>query len=248
MPRPVALQLYSLRELAKNDFLGVLDTVAGIGYPAVELAGLHGHDPKAVRKKLDKLGVKVSSAHEKIFDAKETGRIVEEAGILGYKHVVGGFGKDQFGSEDQIKANAAKINDAVERFSKSGLKVNIHNHWWEYDAPKKGELMLDLCPKAGPQFDIYWIATGGADPAKLIAKYGKRCSLLHVKDGPCDAEKAMTAVGKGKVDIKAALAAAEKTPIEFYIVEIDRCDGDMVQAVTESYKYLVGNKLATGKK
>lgn len=38
----IALQLYTVREPAKRDFLGTLREVAAIGYTAVELAGLRG--------------------------------------------------------------------------------------------------------------------------------------------------------------------------------------------------------------
>ncbi len=40
MSRPLAVQLYSLRNEAEKDFVGVLKKVAHIGYQAVELAGL----------------------------------------------------------------------------------------------------------------------------------------------------------------------------------------------------------------
>ena len=40
--KPVSLQLYSLREQAKGDFVGVLKAVAEMGYVGVEPAGLHG--------------------------------------------------------------------------------------------------------------------------------------------------------------------------------------------------------------
>ncbi|MBE7466869.1 MAG: sugar phosphate isomerase/epimerase [Planctomycetes bacterium] len=247
MPKPVAVQLYSLREQAKTDFPGVLKTVSEIGYAGVELAGLHGLTPQDVKKRCDDLGLKVCSTHAPIFDPEQTDAVVESAKIFGYKYVVGGFGPDQFASEDKIKEAAEKVNAAVERYTKHGLKVGIHNHWWEYDAPNKGDLLLKLCPKAFPQLDIYWVKTGGADPAAYINKYADRAFLLHVKDGPCEQKVAMSAVGKGKVDIKAALQAAEKAATEWYIVEIDRTDGDMVQAIRDSFTYLTSNGLARGK-
>ena len=40
MPMPVALQLYTVREALANDFAGVVQRVADIGYVGVETAGL----------------------------------------------------------------------------------------------------------------------------------------------------------------------------------------------------------------
>lgn len=248
MARPISLQLYSLREQAKKDFVGTLKLVADIGYAGVEPAGLHGMKAADVKKVLDDLGLKATGAHVPVFDPAKTQDIIADAKALGLSCVGGGFGPKDFETEAAIKAAADKVNAACDRFAAAGLKVYLHNHWWEWDAPNKGELLLKLCPKVYIEWDIYWVQTGGADPAKLIQRYLDRTLLIHVKDGPCEKGKAHTAVGKGKVNTPAVLAAAEKSKAEWYIVELDACDTDMVQAVRDSYTYLVGKKLATGRK
>ena len=248
MPKPIALQLYSLREQAKEDLAGVLKTVADIGYVGVETAGLYGHPAAEVKKMLDDVGLVACSSHAPAVNPEKTDEVIADCEALGHKDVGCGFGAKQFETEDQVKQSAEQFNQAVERLAPAGIRLHYHNHWWEYDAPNKGELLLELCPKVCPQFDIYWVATGGADPAKLIEKYADRSILIHVKDGPCVQEEAMTAVGKGKVDVKAALAAAEKAAAEWYIVELDRCDTDMVEAVRGSYAYLIDSGLAKGNK
>jgi sugar phosphate isomerase/epimerase len=248
MPRPIALQLYTLREKAKADFPAVLKTVAEIGYVGVEFAGLHNMKAADVKKVLNDVGLVACSAHVPVFDPNKWNEVIDDAKTLGYKHVVGGFGQKDFESEDKIKALADKENAAIEKMNAAGLRVSLHNHWWEYDAPNKGELLLKLCPRLHPQFDIYWVTVGGADPASLIRQYADRTLLLHVKDGPCEKGKPMTAVGKGKVKTKEAIKAAEKASVEWLIVELDSCEGDMEQAVRDSYSFLVGNGLAKGKK
>lgn len=248
MKLSLALQLYSVRNLAGKDLPGTLKAVAEIGYRGVEFAGLYGRKAAEVRPMLDELGLAACSAHCDVFNPVMVDQVIADARTLGYKHLVGGFGPDQFASDDAVKALAGKINAVVDRYVSNGFTVNYHNHWWEYDAANRGEKLLELCPKIQPQFDIYWIATGGADPAKLIAKYAKRTSLLHIKDGPCAKDQPMTAVGQGKVDVKAAMKAAEKSNIMWGIVELDSCAGDMLTAVRDSYRYLVENKLGAGRK
>ncbi|MCX6992588.1 MAG: sugar phosphate isomerase/epimerase [Kiritimatiellaeota bacterium] len=248
MKLSLALQLYSVRDLAEKDLPGTLKAVAEIGYKGVEFAGLYGRPAAEVRKMLDEQGLVACSAHCDVFNPAAVDQVMADARTLGYKHLVSGFGRDQFASDDAVKALADKINAVVDRYASNGLTVNYHNHWWEYDAANRGEKLLALCPKIQPQFDIYWIATGGAEPAKLIAKYAKRTSLLHIKDGPCVKGQPMTAVGQGKVDIKAAVKAAEKSNIKWGIVELDSCAGDMLSAVRASYRYLVENKLGVGRK
>jgi hypothetical protein len=53
------------------------------------------------------------------------------------------------------------------------------------------------------------------------------------------------AVGDGAVDTRGVLAAAAAA--WWHLVEFDRCDTDMFDAVERSYEYLVGNGLSRGR-
>ncbi|MCX6991954.1 MAG: sugar phosphate isomerase/epimerase [Kiritimatiellaeota bacterium] len=250
MKLSLALQMYSLREMAQKDFPAALKEAAGIGYRGVEFAGLHGHQPGAIRKLLDELGLKACSAHCSAFDPQKVEQNIEEGKILGYSHVISGLGPEQFASEKTVREQADKINAVIGRYTAAGFTVCYHNHEYEYSAPNKGDLLLSLCPQLQPQFDIYWLAIGGSDPAKYIRKYAERVYTLHIKDGPCDKanrNKPMTAVGKGKVDVTAAIKAAEKTSIKWGIVELDESEGDMLTAVRESFRYLADHQLGLGR-
>ena len=234
----LSVQLFSLREAAKKNFPEVLETVAQMGYEAVEFAGLYGQAAADLRKVLDRLGLVTSSAHCALFDPTRWAQIEDDARALGHKNLVGGFRVDDFATEDSIRAAADKVNRAVEHFAPRGFSVGVHNHWWEYDASGKGDLLLSLCPAAEAQFDTYWMAVGGASPPAYLRRYRGRVRSIHVKDGPVDHESPMTALGQGRVDIAALVEAAREVGVEWSIVEIDRCATDIAQALTESAKFL----------
>jgi len=64
MAAPVALQLYSVREvIAACGFDEVVRQVAGMGYAGVEPAGFPGTTPAQAKKLFDDLGLAVTSAH-----------------------------------------------------------------------------------------------------------------------------------------------------------------------------------------
>src|SRR5438552_3557559 len=111
-PLPISVQLYTLRDAASKDFVGVLKSVAEIGYPAVEFAGLQNKSAKEVRKVIDDLGMVASSAHVALFDPAKRAQVEDEAATLGYKHLVSGFGPNDFKSEATIQEAAAKVNAA----------------------------------------------------------------------------------------------------------------------------------------
>ena len=52
--------------------------------------------------------------------------------------------------------------------------------------------------------------------------------------------------GQGQVDLVAAAQAARHA--EYLAVELDSFDGDMMQAIGESYRYLTANQIARGTK
>lgn len=52
--------------------------------------------------------------------------------------------------------------------------------------------------------------------------------------------------GRGQVDLMAASRAAVHA--DYIAVELDSYPGDMMEAVAESYRYLTGNGIATGRK
>src|SRR3954451_15377086 len=60
---PIAVQLYTLRDIMPKDVPGTLRAVAELGYDGVEFAGLHNTPPSELRKLLDDLNLKVCSAH-----------------------------------------------------------------------------------------------------------------------------------------------------------------------------------------
>jgi len=249
MPKPLSVQLYTLRDAAQKDFKAVLKVVADIGYKGVELAGTYGLKPAEFKKHLNEYNLPAIGSHVGWHEPANAAAIIDDAKTLGYKHIVLSPPKEAFDTEDGVKKLAEKLNAGTALYKKDGLVCSLHNHYWEFKDLKHSDLLTKLCPDVYWQQDIYWVQVSGQDPVKNMERYANRTVLLHVKDGPADKpESDMTAVGKGKVDIAGCLKAAEKSKAEWYSVELDRCATDMAQAVIDSYNYLVGNGLAAGNK
>jgi sugar phosphate isomerase/epimerase len=252
MKKPIAVQLYSVREQAEKDFIGTLKHVAKIGYKGVEGAGFYGLKPKAARKMVEDLGMVYTSNHSPWACREHMNEVIEVAGELGIKYVVGGYGPDDFKTLEMIKKVADETNYLVDKFSKAGLTFALHNHWWEFtkiDGKLGYDIFLEMCPTVKLEIDIYWAANmGECDPVKFVAKNKARMPLMHVKDGTLIKDDSFLAVGKGKINVPAAINAADEKTLQWLIVELDNCATDMFEAVDDSYKYLVGKGLAIGSK
>ncbi len=256
MALPLALQLYSLREDAAKDFPLVLEKTAAMGYKGVEYAGIHDHDPAEVARIVADLGMESVSAHLGLATPENVSEIVDQAKALGIRCVVSGGGPPDYETEDKIKALAERFETSAELLEPHGIAMGYHNHWWEFDHDLAGrcphDILMSHTRKLFAQVDIYWVAFGGHDPAEVIRRNTGRVTLLHIKDGDLvkNDEGRPTnphmAVGAGKVDTPAAVAAGQECGAEWLIVELDSCATDMEEAVRQSATYMIANGLAEG--
>ena len=246
--KPIALQLYTVREAAALDFPGVLKQVAEMGYKGVEFAGLQGMAPAEVRKIIDDLGLEVSSSHMGVPNKENAQQLIDECKTLGVPRLVTGPG-GPIDTMDGVLAAVDRLTAGAEALEGSGIEFGLHNHWAEFqevDGQLPEDILLEKVPGLFAQLDVYWIAVGGPDPAETVARLKDRAPLLHIKDGPLDPPQPMTAIGQGVLDMPSIIAAADPNVLDWLIVELDSCETDMVQAAKDSYDYMVGAGLGAG--
>jgi sugar phosphate isomerase/epimerase len=256
MSKPISIQMYTVRELTKSpdDFRRVVKDIADIGYAAIETGGMKEMKPEEFRKFLSDLGLHCSSmwAQPKREILNE---LVETAGTLGFKCYVGCYGPDQVKTVADCERTAAAFEEMAALLAPHGLSMCYHNHWWEFTKPADGDgryawdIIMSRAPQLSAQIDIYWASNfGELDVPAVVRKYASRTPLLHAKDGPLIKDQANTAVGKGKLDNAAAINSADPDVLQYIIVELDKFDGNIMDAVRDSYNYLTRAGLAHGRK
>lgn len=250
--KPVALQLYSLREALAVDFEGIVRQVAEMGYVGVEpYGGMPGglENSAALFKEL---GLQVLNSHVPFPDVENAEEVLAIAEAYGLDRVcVAYMPATEFETVDMIKRTCGKLNDAARLAGDNGLQLGYHNHWWEYkqlNGTATLDLMLDeLDEGVFLELDTYWVQVGGLDAVEVVRQAGSRAPLIHLKDGHLEPQGNMTAVGGGKMDVPGIVTASAESA-DWYIVELDRCATDMLEAVRDSYAYLTANGLARGNK
>ena len=252
MTIPIALQLYSVREALAQDFAGVMQKVADIGYIGVEPAlGNLGASPAEAAKRYQKLGFEVPSAHAPLPIGDDKNKVLDFAATFGCQRIIAGRGPDSYATLDLIKQTCDLFNEAQAIAAENGMTLGIHNHWWEFHQIKGRyvyRVMLEhLDPAIFFQVDTYWVQTAGLDPAQVVKELGPRAPSLHIKDGPAVKGEPHVAVGDGVLDFVSIVQTAEGT-VEWLVVELDHCATDMLKAVEKSYQYLVEKELARGNK
>jgi sugar phosphate isomerase/epimerase len=241
VPKPIGVQLYSLREALAADFEGTVRQVAAMGYAGVETAGFPGTTPEKAAALFRSLGLSVPSAHIPLPLGDKQQEVLDTMAALGARWLVLAYlPPEDFATIDSIKAQCGRINEANEVARAAGLTLVYHNHWWEYQ-PVDGwypyQVMAQhLDPTVKFEIDTYWVQTAGKSAVDVVRELDDRVPLLHLKDGPLDTKASMVAVGEGRMDFEPIVQAADSA--EWLIVELDRCDTDMLTAVNKSFQFI----------
>ncbi len=252
MSRKIGLQLYTVRDALKQDFKGVVEKVAKIGYTGVELAGdMGGMQPKELRKFLDGLGLSVIGGHvgfDIVTSPDKWVAALEAYQTLGAKHLgLGGVAND-LRSAEGVKTLCAGINAAAAVAQPYGIAFTYHNHDFEFETPVGDGTMYDALIAGTDaktvkfEVDAYWVQFARQDPAKLIDRLKGRAALIHVKDMTNDSLRYFEIVGDGIMDFDGLFAACERNHAVWYIVEQDRCPKGEIESITRSYQYMAKKK------
>jgi len=202
-------------------------------------------------------GLSVSSSHIELPVGDKKKVFLDTAKAYNCKKMIWhGWPEDKrYSSLEGTKQLAAIYNDSYKFAKDNGLEFGLHNHWWEYRNKVGGKFVYEvLLEEVNPdiffEVDTYWVKVAGQDPATIVGKLGKRAKLLHIKDGPArwndqlpkDIVEPMTPVGKGTQNFPAIVKAANGNT-EWMVVEMDKVNGDVFDALKKSYDYLVNNKM-----
>ncbi len=236
-----SLQLYTVRGPLEADLPRTIERVAQIGYTAVEPYNFVATaDDLAVALTANNLTA--PSGHAPLLRADQD-QIFAAAQKLGITTVIDPHvDSGRWNTEKDIVATAQALNAAAAKGASYGIRVGYHNHEFELESRINGrsglEVLADhLEPSVVLEVDTYWAAVGGEDPVKLLGRLGDRVKLIHIKDGPLTKEdKDQVAVGHGSVPIWDVIAAVPG--LEVGVVELDDFNGDIFDAVTESFNYL----------
>ncbi|HEY6414006.1 MAG TPA: sugar phosphate isomerase/epimerase [Edaphobacter sp.] len=230
---PLAIQLYSVRELLPNDYAGTLKQLGDLGYREVESAGYFNRTAPEVKQALDNAGLKLVSAHYPSDQLhKQFDQIVAFNKELGVDYIICSSPRRKDPSQakattpftlDDWRYNADEFNALGEKVQAAGLKFGYHNHVAEFHrtdgvVPYVELLRLTDPSKVTMEMDCGWVIVGGGDPIELLRTHPTRITMLHVKDfkpsstPPSDTNRpAVAELGQGTIDYAPILRAAAKT-------------------------------------
>lgn len=258
----LGIQVWSVRETAKNDLPGSLDLIKKWGFVEIEANGAPPVPIEEYNKLIKDRGFKAVSAHfgyEML--ATDIATVIKNAKVLGLKYAGCAWiphGKEGMTAELAHKA-AADFNKAGAALRAEGIKLAWHPHGFEFApiASEGGKSAFEIImAEAKPenltlQMDVFWVFHAGKDPVEMLKKYSGRWETMHVKDIRKGAVTGLSTgsaapidnvtVGTGQIDWPAVLKAAERNGTKYFFIE-DETPTPLV-CIPESLKYLRALKL-----
>jgi sugar phosphate isomerase/epimerase len=224
--KPIALQLYTVRDETARDFQATIRYVAKLGYDAVEFAGYGNLSSNEMAALLTATGLRVAGTHVR-WDALENNLAgqIDYCLAIGSRNMTLPYLGNEWYTGEKIKTLAALLNDFGRAAQEKGVTFSYHNHAHEFAQGEDGRYLLDaLLDSTDPAYvklelDTYWAAYAGVDPIAYLHKRAGRVPLIHLKD--MTPERTFTEVGDGTLNIQGICKAAEESGVEWYIVEND---------------------------
>lgn len=241
--RPLGIQLYAVNQPFLEDPAGTFAKLRQFGFTEVEAYAGGKLSAGEYRRMLDDAGLDCPSSHL-AFDPDNLEAAFADAHALGAKYAVSSSLRSAiapkvpweaaFGLEE-AKRTAELANRIGEAAARAGLQYAYHNHAYEFaDLGEAGNgydyLLRETDPKLVQfQIDCGWMVFAGRRPEDYFAKHPGRVPSLHVKDflAPAAAEAgkdkpaqmAGAELGRGTVDYRPILVAAQKAGVRHFFAE-----------------------------
>jgi sugar phosphate isomerase/epimerase len=243
----IGIQIYSLREAAKQDLEGALADIAAMGYRDVEMLGSFNNfatSPSRLREMLDRQGLHAPSTHIAAAALDDLDKELDDAQIIGHQHiVVASLPTGESRTLDDYRRWADRLNAAGQTARTRGLWVGFHNHAHdvtEIDDVIPYDLLIERTDPTvvRHQLDTGNIAMAGLDPLDYVKRHGARYSLFHLKDVAQGDGKNETELGDGAVDFRQLLGSIDDIDHKLLFVE-QEISSTPLESLRRAYSYIM---------
>lgn len=240
----IGAQLYTVRTLlaTEHKIESTIARIKEIGYNSVQLFGSVELMEKcaafAKSAGLDIVGILVD------LNTCENNR--KELFELCDKYCIPDIGVSSHFPECQnVDAYIARINEFAAKVKNAGFTFSYHNHGHEFIrlADRKTAMSrflkgfdtrtVDFMP------DTYWLHDGGYDVRYFLEQTKNRVKILHLKDlRRTEQGHTFAEIGNGNLYFEGIINTALDCGITHFVVEQDSCEGNPIDSLRQSYKYI----------
>lgn len=231
------LQMFSVRDITRNDLSGALSKVAKIGYKLIEFAGFFGHTAQEVNAMLAQNGLTISGTHTGLGELLERydETLAFHKAIHNPMFIIPGHDLSTKEKLDQFIEDVNRLQSALQA---EGIEMGFHNHSGEFKPNEDGIIVYDELierTKLLLEVDTYWAYVAGRDPVALMEQHRERLRFIHIKDGYANGEG--MPLGRGTAPVDAVYQKAREMGIPM-VVESETLTPDGLTEAQICYTYL----------
>ncbi len=231
------IQLYSVRDVAKESLEQAVMQVADLGYKKMEFAGFFDHSAESVRQMLEKYDVELFGTHSSFDDL-----VRDFDNTLAYHKAIGNrnyiIPAYKLPSQTALDAFIDAAGPISKKLEKEGINLCFHNHAKEFLPTEDGAQVYDQLlyrTNLMLEVDAYWAYVGMKDPVKLLERVKNRVMAIHIKDGFADGKGMPLGMGEAPVEAMWQWAKENKLPM---IVESETLTPDGATEAKICIEYL----------
>ena len=221
----LALQLWTVREMAERDLAGTLKQVRAMGCDTIEIFGDGPAFYEDMHTALQASKMQCCSAHVPFAALRDDlPRVIAGLQSIGCKTaIVPAFSKDMRDTMPKALQLANDLNHIGGQLNAAGIAFAYHNEDYDFAPLDEMTLWETLVENTDASFvqlqlDVFTATMMKIDPIKLMREHGRRITSLHL----CDMKACRyVPVGQGELDWPALLHAASQTAAQWLIVEHD---------------------------
>lgn len=248
---PLAIQLYSVRSLLKDNFQETLRSLANTGFIAVELfGGQYGNmAPEQLAAFFSEIGIKTVGMH-----CSKDGLLDKNSLTYNYARAL----QCEFltlSLPTEVQADVTATAETLKRIGAivagEGFTLTYHNHAAEFIKLPDGRIALDALFEATSGsdvqflFDTFFAACSGFDPKEYLKQFAGRVPQIHFND-MADASKVdpgrdgmglSTELGAGSMDLPAIYRTALNTGVRWVILEQHALRDNPLESAQANFNY-----------
>jgi hypothetical protein len=226
---PIGTQHWCVRKELATDIPGTLQSVASVGFEAVELENAFGKSGAEWRKHLDAAKLKPCGFHHRLDELQgdKLPATIELNQAIGNRNlIIRSLSPETYKSSDLLKKTADAVNDIAEKVRPHKMRVGYHNHTTDFNRID-GEYWWNVFADRTAKDVILQLDTGNASEmagvkvVDLIRRNAGRTISMHVK--PHSGKDPNAYIGADELDWPAIMTASESAGgVEWYIIEYER--------------------------
>ena len=231
------LQLYSVRDITKDNFEDAVRKVAALGYKFVETAGFFDRTAEQFNALMEETGLRLSGTHtglKALVEDYENTLAFHKAIGNKYYIIPGHSLKNQAEIDDFVE----KVNDLQPKLAAEGITLAYHNHR-EFVPNPDGTVPMEqiaLRTNLKLEVDTYWAFVGlKGNPIPYLERVKDRLIFVHMKDGSPDGHGTPLGMGDAPVAEVYEWVKAHNIPM---VVESETCTPDGITEAKTCIEYL----------